>query len=598
MPYKRLPSSPVQADILSKLSQAPHTRSPLPPQRTHKRPRIDAPSIKEGAISRASLDDTVRPGDDFYGYVNNQWLSFHDIPADRSSWGFGGLLQETSIAQVRAILTELGEHEGELGHQEQLLATFFKTAMDQTTLDSAGIMPLVEMISAIEAATSEEAISTLLGEFHASGIHPFFGISVDADAKNSGFNIACLFQGGLGLPEREYYLEEGARPAEIRHKYVTHITDMLTISDLSFDIPMSKVATDIMAVETLLASLSMTKEDGQDPEKCYNKRTSAELKTLAPNIKWEAYFKGLGISTPEAFDIQSPAFFAGLSATLHLLPLETVKNYLVWNALNAMAPHLSTDISNQDFDFYSQELSGKTERAPRWKEVVSSLSPSLDEVLGQLYVQRHFPSSSKEKMAELVDYLGHSLKAKIRELPWMDASTKEKALKKADAFAVKIGYPDIWTSVDDLSFEPGKHAHNILAMQQYEVALEMAKVGQPIDSNEWEMSPQTVNAYFHPTRNEIVFPAAILQSPFFDPDADAAQNFGGIGATIGHEMSHSFDDSGRKYDWEGNLTDWWTPESADAFEKLADRLAAQFDAFEINGLHVNGRYTLGENIAD
>jgi predicted metalloendopeptidase len=430
------------------------------------------------------------------------------------------------------------------------------------------------------------------------GVNAFFGFFSGQDDKNSAMVIAQASQGGLGMPDRDYYTKDDDASKQLRDQYVAHVTKMLTL----LGEPQSAAADHagkIMALETSLAKPARTRVELRDPQKNYNKMTQAELQQLTPDWQWADYFKEINLTEPGDINVRQPDFFKAINGVFTSTSLDDWKTYLRWHLIHATAPVLSSDFVNENFNFFGSTLTGTKQLKPRWKRVVSSTDDALGEALGKLYVADYFPPESKARMLELVNNLKAALADRIKTLEWMDEPTKQEALKKLAAFTVKIGYPDKWRDYSLLKIDRGPYVLNAARADMFEVDRELKKIGKPVDRTEWGMTPPTVNAYYNPKLNEIVFPAGILQPPFFNPNADDAINYGGIGAVIGHEMTHGFDDQGRQYDAEGNLRDWWSPESAAKFKERAGAIVQQFSEYEpIKGLHVNGELTQGENIGD
>ncbi len=480
----------------------------------------------------------------------------------------------------------------------RMVGDFYASGMNEAQINSARLLPLKGELKRIDAISDLSALSKEIGRLHSLGIGAFFGFTSAQDDKDSTMVIAQAFQGGLGLPDRDYYTKEDDASKKLREQYVAHITRMLSILGDKPDVATAAAGT-VMKIETALAKPARTRVELRDPQKNYNKMSVAELEKLMPDFKWKDYFQVLGLPAPSAINVSQPEFFKAANDLVKNVSLNDWKTYLRWHLIHNAAPALAQDFVDENFAFFGKTLSGTEKLKPRWKRVVSVIDDEIGEALGKLYVAEHFPPEAKERALEMVNNLKDALADSIKTNDWMDAPTKQEALKKLAAFAVKIGYPDRWRDYSALKIDRGPYVFNVMRSDQFEVARRLQKIGQPVDRSEWELSPPTVNAYYHPNLNEIVFPAGILQPPFFDAKADDAVNYGGIGAAIGHEMTHGFDDQGRQYDAAGNLRDWWTPASAKAYTERAKAIIAQYAAYEaLPGKHLNGELTQGENIAD
>jgi putative endopeptidase len=470
--------------------------------------------------------------------------------------------------------------------------------MDSAKIEKDGLSPLSGIFSEINAVNDAAGVQKMIARLHAMNITAAFNSGVEQDAKNSTSYILMIDQSGLGLPDRDYYTKDDERSTKIREEYVKHVAAQFrnmgeTPSAARAD------AQKIMAIETRLAKASMSRVDRRDPEKVYHKMPLASVKALAPSIDWDRYFSSLNVSNPGDINVANPEFMKEVSAMINDVQTDDWKVYLRWNVIRTAAPKLNSQFVNENFRFYGTVMTGAKELQPRWKRVLVSTNTALGEALGQLFVQKTFSPAAKTRALELVNNLLAAFRERIGTLTWMDDATKKEALVKMDAFAVKIGYPDKWKDYTALTITRDSYVMNALAANAFEASREYAKLGKPIDRNEWGMTPSTVNAYYNAAKNEIVFPAAILQPPFFNADADDAVNYGGIGAVIGHEMTHGFDDQGSKYDAQGNMKNWWTPDVKKQFDERADVVRKQFDGYvPIDSLHINGSLTLGENIAD
>jgi putative endopeptidase len=547
-------------------------------------------------IDPTNLDTSVKPEDDFYEYANGGWLKANPIPADQVAWGSFNIVDENNKANLRKILDRASAHGAT--PIEKMVGDFYASGMDESAINAAGATPLKPELDRIAAIKTPADLQAEIAALHARNIHVCFVFSSEPDPKNSSMVIGANGQGGLGLPDRDYYLRDDDKSKKLRELYVAHVAKIL---ELGGDTPADAQAAAgaVMNVEISLARGSKKKTELRDPVANYHRMTVAELQKLTPHFDWSAYFTAIGLTEPGDLDVGQPEFIQALDAELASAPLADWQAYLRWQLLHASAPYLSTAFVDENFAFFAHALAGQQKQRERWKRVLNRVDLSIGEALGQLYVAEYFPPESKARMLKLVGNLQVALREKIKGLPWMDEPTRALALKKLDAFGVKIGYPDKWIDYSSVVIDRNSYVLNIEHASEFHVHRDLAKIGKPIDRTEWELSPPTVNAYYEPQRNEIVFPAGILQPPFFDAKADDATNYGAIGSVIGHEMTHGFDDEGRQFDAAGNLSDWWTPESAARFKERAGVVVKQFSGFvAIDDLHVNGELTQGENIAD
>ena len=567
----------------------------------------DAPAARALTLDESKLPTATRfaIGDldantpacvDFDGHINGKWVAANAIPGDRSSWGVSEILGERSLA-IQHQLAEQAAAASNATGIEKIVGDFWATGMDTARINAQGISPLTPQLQVIDALADQATLTTYLHERAAEGRNPLFGFGADADFKNSSMNIAYAMQGGLSLPDKTYYFD--ADKADIRKAYEAHIVKLLQLSGVPADAAATQ-AKDVITLETRLAKASLSSEDlSRDVALYYNPVSLAEADKLTPNFSWTEFFKSQGVAAPEMFSLAMPAFHQEVSKMLVDVPIEQWKNYLRFHAIDAAASDLSDEFVAENFEFYSKTLHGQKEMKPRWKQVLGAINSEAGEALGQMYVDVAFPPEAKAQMEVLVGNLGTALKTRIEQLSWMSDDTRQKALAKWETFTPKVGYPDKWRDWSGLSTSRDSYLGNVQAAETFNYKWDLGKIGKPVDKTEWGMTPQTVNAYYNPLANEIVFPAAILQPPFFDPEADEAINYGGIGATIGHEMIHGYDDQGARFGAGGNFEEWWTPQDAAKFSALTGKLVEQFDAFEAApGLHVNGKLTLGENIAD
>ncbi len=550
------------------------------------------------AIDLLDMDTSVSPATDFDAYANGGWKKRNPMPDEKSRFGSFDKLADTGEEQVKTLFTEIagGKYEG--GSIEQKIADFYSSGMDTVAIEAAGTSPLLPYWKQVDDLASIAEMQQVLINWQRMQVNPLFFIYAEADQKNSSQVIAYLFQGGLGMPDRDYYLNTDEHSLGIQEKYRHFIASLLVYAGSSQETA-ADGAVAIFELEKKMAILSMTLLDQRDPYKMYNKMTVTGLSDLCPGYDWTGYFKGIGLNEPGELVVSQPEFFAGLSKLVQTEPLDTWKLYLKYHFTNSMADYLSKDIADLNFDFYEKTLSGKQAQRPRWKRVQETANNALSEAVGQLYVKKYFPPEAKTRMVALVENLRISLGKRISQLAWMGDTTKQKAIEKLNAINVKVGYPDKWRDYSALKVEKGSYMQNVLHSGVFEFERMIGKVNKPVDKSEWYMPPQMVNAYYNPSTNEIVFPAAILQPPFFYMNADDAVNYGAIGVVIGHEMTHGFDDQGRQYDKEGNLNDWWTTLDTDRFNKRTAVLVDQYSQFTVlDTIKANGKLTLGENIAD
>lgn len=547
----------------------------------------------------ATFDDNIRVQDDLFGHVNAVWVRETDIPQDRSRYGSFDRLREASEANMREIIQEAADSQShEPGSPARKVGDLFTSFADTERIDALGTAPIAPLLAEIEALQTVPQLCALMGRLSREGVTSAVGAYVSGDAKDPDSYIVHLEQAGLGLPNESYYREE--QYAQIRAKYVEHLQAMFGLVELPDG---GERADAVMQLETRLASCHWDVVATRDAMKTYNKFNVQGLAQLAPDFGWEEWAAGMG-APKGAFSqviVGEPSFFTGLSDALREVSLADWKSWLAWHVVSSRAPYLTSALIEANFEFYGRTLTGVPQLRERWKRGVALVEGSLGEVAGQLYVERHFPPHAKERMVTLVDNLIEAYRRDFQTLSWMSDETRGRALEKLSKFTPKIGYPDTWRDYSALRIDPADLLGNVVRAAQFESDRELAKLGGPIDRDEWLMTPQTVNAYYHPTMNEIVFPAAILQPPFFDVDADDAINYGGIGAVIGHEIGHGFDDQGSRYDGDGRLEDWWSAEDRQRFDALSQALIDQFNEQEpadAPGSKVNGSLTVGENIGD
>jgi len=550
-------------------------------------------------LDPANMDLTVKSCDNFYYYANGTWLKNTPIPAAYGSWGSFTELGEKNDEVLKEILEEAERKtEANKGSSVQKVGDFYAAGMDSATIESLGWNPIAGDLKRIEAIKDPGGVQTELARLHSLGVGGLFGFFSSIDAKNSSQVIGQLSQGGLGLPDRDYYLEQDEKSKKNREDYLAYVAAMFGLIGTDGATSQSN-AKAIMAFETRLAKSSRTRVERRDPDKNYNKMTQLQLAEMAPHFHWARFFETAGWQNPADVNVGQPEFFGEVSTMVREVPLADWKIYLRWRVINVAAPALSSAFVNENFKFYGATLTGAKELQPRWKRIRGVVNNLLGEMLGEMYVAKVFPPEAKAKALEMVNNLKDAMREHITKLDWMDDSTKTAALKKLNSFGVKIGYPDKWRDYSKLDVDRKSHFANLRRAAAFNVAFNLDKIGKPVDKTEWGMTPPTVNAYYSATRNEIVFPAGILQHPFFDFKADDAVNYGGMGAVIGHEISHGFDDQGSKFDADGNLKMWWTAETRKKFEERITLLGAQFDSYTVlDSLPVNGKLTMGENIGD
>ena len=556
------------------------------------------PADLNAGILLANLDTTAQAGADFYQFACGGWMKNNPLPAEYSRFGSFDQLAENNRKQIQTLIEQLSAQQHEAGSVAQKVGDLYRIAMDSVKLNNDGVAPIREELAQIAALKEKGELYTLLGDLQRRGIYAYLALYVGADDKNSSMNAVQTYQNGLSMGERDYYLENDEATVKIREAFRAHVQKMFALAGFSEAEALQGMET-VMEVETRLAKAFRSRTELRDPQANYNKMTMDELKSNYPTFGWDAFLTALNLKEVKEVIVGQPASLQATAEILDTLPLDRQARYLQWKLINASASYLSDALALQDFDFYGRTMRGTQQILPRWKRAVGTVSSALGEAVGQMYVEKYFPAAAKERMTTLVKNLQTSLGERINALAWMSDETKVKAQEKLAAFRVKIGYPDTWKDYSALEVKDDSYWANIERANIWEHDVMTAKAGQPVDPNEWLMTPQTVNAYYNPTTNEICFPAGILQYPFFDMNADDAFNYGAIGVVIGHEMTHGFDDQGRQYDKNGNLQDWWTAEDATKFEERANVMVAFFDSIEVApGVHANGRMTLGENIAD
>lgn len=554
------------------------------------------PALSSG-VQTLYVDSSVRPQDDLYRYLNGKWLDTFELPRDKGAYGAFTLIDDHTQEQLRTIVDGLAAAPEAEDADARKLTDLYASFMDEPRLEALGLAPLVPQLAAIDALLDKHGIGALIARFNQIDAGAPLDIGIAPDKKDSSRYAVTLSQSGLGLPDRDYYLTDDAKLKDARAKYLAHVERMLTMAG---EARAAQSAADIVALETALARLQWTRVANRDPEKTYNKYAVGDLGTLMPGFDWQGYLENCGVRGKIDYVIvRQPTYFSGLDRLIADTPLAVWRSYFKWHELSAAAPYLSKSFVDERFAFIGSALRGIPENRPRWKRGLSLLDGSMGEALGKLYVARYFPPQHKARMQQLVENLLEAYRRDIHTRDWMSADTQRGALEKLARISTKIGYPAVWRDYAALEIKRDDLLGNLMRATAFEFRHGVAKLGRPIDRDEWLMTPQTVNAYYNPVMNEIVFPAAILQPPFFDAGADDAVNYGGIVAVIGHEVSHGFDDSGSQYDANGNLRDWFTPADHAKFAAKTRALVAQYNDYEpVPGYHVNGELTLGENIGD
>ena len=549
-------------------------------------------------IRTENLDTTAVAGTDFYQYACGGWMKNNPLPAEFSRFGSFDKLAEDNRAQIQGLIEELAAQESAPGSVAQKIGTLYRVAMDSVKLNKDGAAPLQERLQQIASVKEENDLYYLLGEMQKRGVGAYVAVYVGADEKNSSMNAVQTYQIGLSMGERDYYLEDTENSKRIRTAFLSHVEKMYKLAGMD-DATAKRGAALVMDIETRLAKAYRSRTELRDPHANYNKMTMDEAKALCPTFGWDAFLAAMDFKDVKEIIIGQPASLQAAADILHTTPVADQTLYLQWKTISYAASMLSDEFAEENFNFFGRTMRGAQQMQPRWKRAVAVVSGSLGEAVGQMYVEKYFPAEAKERMITLVRNLQESLGERIQALEWMGDSTKVKALEKLATFHVKIGYPDKWKDYSTLDIKDDSFIANMERANLWSHAEMLDKVGKPVDKEEWHMTPQTVNAYYNPTTNEICFPAGILQYPFFDMNADDAFNYGAIGVVIGHEMTHGFDDQGRKYDKDGNLKDWWTEQDAKNFDERAKVMIDFFDKIEVApGVNANGQMTLGENIAD
>ncbi|MBO4488444.1 MAG: M13 family metallopeptidase [Bacteroidales bacterium] len=557
------------------------------------------PKKNKSGVTLMNLDKSVKPTDDFYQYACGGWMKLNPLKDEYARYGSFDVLAENNQKQLQELVVNLSKKKYAVGTIEQKVGDLYTIGMDTVKIEKQGAEPIQKALKTV-AAIQRNNLTAALADMALEGYYPFFGLFGSSDPDNSAMTMAYFWQTGLGIGDRDYYLD--ADQKHIRDEYVKLMTKMFSISGYSemagFKGNEQVMAKKVLALETAMANFFVDKTVLRDPYQTIHKMTPAEFQKMIPSLDLTQYLNKLNLKL-DTVNVGQPTYFAGLSNLLAIADMDIIRAYLAWNVINGAAPFLSSEFVDASFDFYGKTLSGKVENSQRWKRVINTIDGTLGEALGQMYVKAYFPAEAKARMEQLVRNLQWALGERIKNSTWMTEATKKNALDKLAAFRVKIGYPDQWRDYSALDIKDDSYYANIQRANRFETAYRLSKIGKPVDPTEWQMTPQTVNAYYEPNTNEICFPAGILQPPFFDMNADDAANYGAIGVVIGHEMTHGFDDQGRNYDLKGNLTDWWTEADAQAFTDRAQLIVDHFNSIEVApGVFANGAFTLGENIAD
>jgi len=542
------------------------------------------------------LDRTVDPCVDLFTFSCGKWIQSNPIPPDQSSWGIYNKLQDDNLKQLRELLEATSAPNRARSSNAQKIGDYYASCMDETAIDALGIKPLQPELLRIEQLQAKKDLATVVASMIGEGTP--FRIDSEQDFKDSSIVTAAVDQRGLGLPDRDYYLKQDQKSKDLRAAYVAHVQKMFELLGDKPELAATE-AQSAMKIETALARGSMTRVDRRDPKKIYHFMSVAELEKLTPAFGWKEYFRQIGLSGISSLNVAVPEFFKTLNSQIEQQDLATWKSYLRWHAIHANATSLSSAVVNENFNFFGKTLQGKEQLPPRWKRCTNDVDDDLGEALGQVYVEKYFSPEAKKQVLEILQGIQKAMDADIHSLPWMSEETKRRALEKLQSMANKIGYPDKWRDYRQLEIKRGDHMGNSLRARRFEFDRDLAKIGKPVDRQEWQMTPPTVNAYYDPQKNDINFPAGILQPPLFDPKSDAAPNYGNAGSTIGHELTHGFDDEGRQFDAQGNLKDWWTTIDGKEFDRRASCISDQYSQYTvIDDIKINGKLTLGEDVAD
>jgi putative endopeptidase len=553
-------------------------------------------STHQPVMDVSSMDTTVDPCTDFFAYSCSGWIKKNPIPPDQSSWGTYGKVQDANRVQLRELLDTAAAETGPRPAYRQKIGDYYASCTDEKAIDAAGPHPLQDSLDRIANLKSKKDLAAVVGTMaHQSAL---FNFRSDQDYKNSAEFIAEADQGGLGLPDRDYYVKDDPKSVELRKAYLAHVQKIFELLGHTPEAASTEANT-VMHIETALAQGSMTRVERRDPKSLYHKMPTAELQQLSPNFSWNVYFTKVGLPELKSLNVETPDFFKAMSQLIDKEDLAAWKAYLQWHLVRANARYLSSPFVNENFDFFGKTLLGRKELQPRWKRCVIDVDNHLGEALGQAYVEKYFGPDAKQKALTMVKEIEAAMEQDVNALPWMSPETKKNALEKLHAVANKIGYPDKWRDYSKLDIKRGDEMGNVDRARRFEFDRQLAKIGKPVDRQEWDMTPPTVNADYEPQRNDINFPAGILQPPLFDPASDAAPNYGNTGGTIGHELTHGFDDEGRQFDATGNLRDWWTEADGKEFEKRASCISDQYSQYVVvDDIKINGKLTLGEDVAD
>ena len=551
---------------------------------------------KRKFIDPANMDLSVRPGDNFYLYANGTWIKNNPVPPSKTRWGSFDQLREDNLGRLRTLLESAAAAADKDAHMQKI-GDLYLSAMDSAALESKGYQPIQADLDRIATITDTRGILKEIAYERSHGIaNPLIGITVDQDDKNASQYIPQVGQGGITLPDRDNYLKSNARSVEIRKAYSTYLNNMFRLIGKTEE-QAAAAADAVFRIENALASAEMSRVELRDPYKTYNKFAWKDLSATTPAIDWKMWAGEMEVSGADSLVVANPSFLKTVDLLLTAVALRDWKDYLQWNVLRTSAPYLSSAFVQESFAF-NQVLSGQKEQTPRWQRMSGLVDQQLGDLLGQVYVEKYFSAAAKQRMQELVNNLQETFSARISRVDWMSEETKQRAKEKLQAFLKKIGYPDTWRDYSSITIRRDDLVGNVRRCVIWKYEDNVTRLGKPVDRTRWTMTPPTINAYYNPSNNEIVFPAGILQFPFFDFEADDAVNYGGIGAVIGHEMTHGFDDQGRQYAADGNLKDWWSKSDADKFKTKADEVVTQYNGYTVDTLHINGRLTLGENLAD
>lgn len=560
-------------------------------------------ALLTSGIHREDLDATANAVDNFYQYACGGWMANHPLDAEHARYGTFDKLAEDNQAQMKTLIDSLSAAKNVRGSIADKIATLYNVGMDTATINKQGAEPLQPFMKEIAAMTTRDNLVKELSVLHHQGFNPYFGLFSEADFSNAAMQIAWVYQTGLGMGDRDYYLKDDAQNEKIRKAYIVLMTKQFALSgyDKLVNLPADKLADMVMATETKIAKAQIDKLVLRDPMATFHKMALKDAEKVCPTVKLGEYFRAMGVNSIDTFNMAMPTYMTEVSNMLANDDIESIKAYYAWSVINGSASYLSDDFVNANFDFYGKTMSGVTQQRPRWKRVQSTVNGAMGEAVGQMYVAKYFPAEAKQRMLTMVSNLQEAFKVRIKEANWMDQTTKDKATEKLSSILVKVGYPDKWRDYSALTIKNDSYLANVVRSNVFDVDYSLNKINKPTDKAEWGMTPQTVNAYYNPTTNEICFPAGILQPPFFDMHADDAANYGAIGVVIGHEMTHGFDDQGRQYDKYGNLNDWWKESDAENFKNNAKVLVDWFSSIKVLDdpeTYGNGAYTLGENIAD